>query len=233
MKPGINIPCISNRILGALLFSAILFFNGCSDTNTGPAVTNTEVSYMSTSDGLVDGGLQIDSAKILIKDIRFGIGTDSNTITNFRVGTYVLHLNMANTVRLVADAYVAPATYVRSSFEVHQAASANEAPDPDFFDGSIGYSVVVMGSYNGTQFKFKSQLDVREMMMMLTPVTITTDAVSNITLSVNPYKWFISGGGYLDPTLSVNTPVINANIQGNIGGGFSMYKDTNKDGNPD
>jgi hypothetical protein len=232
MKPGIKFPCISNRILGALLFSAVLFLNGCSDTNTGPALTNTEVSYMSTSDGLVDGGLQIDSAKIMIKDIRFGISSDSNTITNFRVGTYTLYLNMTSSVRLLADAYVAPATYVRSSFEVHQATS-DEAPDPDFFDATGAYSIVVMGSYNGTQFKFRSQLDMREMLTMQTPVTITTDAVSNITLRVSPYKWFISGGGYLDPTLTVNTPLINANIQGNIGGGFSMYKDTNKDGNPD
>lgn len=223
---------IFRSFLITLVFSTALFLSSCSDSNLGPAVTNSEVSYTSNNDGFTVGNLQIDSVKILINGIKFGMD-DPNAFTNFRLETYVLYLNMLGDVKLLSDAYVPLGTYTKSKFEVHQLTNIEGAPDPDFVDANGRYSIVVMGTYDGVQFKFKSQLNIEEILIFPASMTITADVITNATLRISPYRWFLSSGVYIDPTVSANTSLIDANISANTGSSFTMFRDTNKDGNPD
>lgn len=215
------------------IFSALLLFSSCSDSNLGPAVTNSEISYMSNTEGSLAGDLQIDSVKMLISGVQFGPNDTMLAFTNFRVGTFPLYLNMTGDVKLLSDAYVPIGTYKRTRFDVHQLLATESAPDPDFIDANGRYSVIVIGSYNGTAFTFKSQLNAVETLVFPASMTILADAVTNATIRVSPYKWFVSGGAYIDPTVPANTTLIEANIASNTGESFRVFVDTNKDGNPD
>lgn len=229
-----TIGIIFRSFLISLVFSTAIFLSSCSDSNLGPAVTNSSVSYTSNNDGLTAGSLQIDSVKMLINGIKFGMD-DPNTFTNFRTESYVLYLNMTGDVKLLADAYVPLGTYTKSRFEVHQLLTSETAPDPDFVDANGRYSIVVMGTYDGVQFKFKSQVNAEETLIFPASMTISADVITNATLRISPYRWFImsGGGGYINPTIAANTALIDANISANAGPSFTMFKDTNKDGNPD
>lgn len=229
MKPGIY-------FLGffyALVFSAVLFFNGCSDTNTGPVSDNIEVGYRGSPDNSVtDGIFQLDSVKVLVRDIK--LGTAMGVYNNFRFGPYILYINLNSTaITRISNTYMGPGAYSSASLDIYQLGVGESVGDPDFVDANGRYSIVAKGTYNGTAFTYKSTANANLILNLPTAIDLAATSMTYLTLRVSPYGWFLSGGTYLDPTNTVNDATINANIQTNINNSLRIYRDTNRDGEPD
>ncbi|HEY5123987.1 MAG TPA: hypothetical protein VIK14_09655, partial [Ignavibacteria bacterium] len=176
--------------------------------------------------------LILDTVKILLKDIKLNVASTGDS-SNFKVGPYVLFLNLTSNVNSIGTGYIPAGSYDKIQFEVHKLETNETPPDPDFRDSVGNYSVVVKGRFNGTPFVYKSTKSAKQKINYTTIVTLYTETKTNVTLLIRPQIWFIKDNDYLDPTNPVNWNDIDNNIKDNIKGNFKAFRDNNKDGIPD
>jgi hypothetical protein len=222
---------ISSMILAVLISAAGLY--SCSDTVTTPQIDNLSVSSSSSADSIGDSQniLVLDTVKILIKDIKLNAANEDST--NFKVGPFVLFLNLNSSVNTIGLGMIPAGSYDKIKFEVHKLNDNEPIPDPDFADANGRYSVVVKGSYLGNPFVYKSTKSAHQKLNFPNSLSISSGALSNITMIVKPYIWFIKNGLYLDPRDTANSNDIDNNIKDNINNNFKAFKDDDKNGLPD
>lgn len=223
---------ISSIVLGIIL-TLVIFVTGCSDsqvTNSTGNNDNLEVSSFSTSNtnnDLAGDILILNSAKILIKDIK--LNTSDSEENNFKTGPFVMDLYLNSSVNVIATGMIPAGAYDRIKFEIHKPNNNEIIPDPEFRDGSGNYSVIVRGSFNGNPFIYKSKKSAHQFLGMNEELIITAFGKTNVTLMVEPYTWFIKDGVLLDPDLPANENDIDNNIKDS----FKAFKDNDKNGIPD
>jgi hypothetical protein len=219
------------------LFAALIItgINGCGDNTVTPQTDNVDFSSMSTGDTIGDniGILVLDTVKVLLKDIKLNVANNTHDSTNFKVGPYVLYLNMSSSVNVMSTAYIPAGTYDKVAFKIHKLEDNEAIPDPDFFDANGRYSVVVKGRYSGVEFVFKSSKSAHQKLSFQGNLVVSISGKSNITLQIKPYIWFIKNGLYLDPTVPGNQNDIDNNIKDNINNNFKIFVDNDRNGIPD
>ncbi len=220
-------------LFGVLLLIA-LFIYGCNNSPNyiiapPPDIDNFGVSAYSTPDTFdaVGGTLELDSVKILIKDIK--VIDRSNGENNFKTGPFVMYLGLNYFVNTIDTGYIPEGTYDKIKFEIHKPNNNDPLPDPEFRDSLGNYSVIAKGRYNGLPFVYKSKKSAHQFLTFPDSIVVTAIGKTNVTLSVNPYTWFISNGIYLDPNLPANENDIDNNIKDS----FKAFKDDDKNGIPD
>ena len=224
---------ISALILAALISAA--GFYGCSDSVTSPQIDNLNFSVMSSTDTIGDSQniLVLDTVKILIKDIKLNVANNNQDSTNFKVGPFVLFLNLTSSINTITSAIIPAGEYEKVKFEVHKLNENEAIPDPEFADVNGRYSVIVKGSYLGNYFIYKSTKSAHQILQFPNNLPITSIYMSNITLVVKPYIWFIKNGVYLDPRVPENSNDIDNNIKDNINHNFKAFRDNDRNGLPD
>lgn len=229
---NLNLKQLTHSLLAGCLLS-LIFLVSCKDNSVTTPVNNVEVSYTSTTDTVDNSGvLIIDTAKILLKDIKLNVAGSTGE-KNFKTGNYVLYLILDARVMTIGSAYIPVGTYDKVNFEIHKLQDNETPPDPDFVDANGRYSTVAKGTYNGTPFIFKSDISASQKIRM-TNELVVTETSSNITLKVEPYIWFINAAGqYMDPNDPGNHNEIENNIKDNVKGNFKSFKDNDKNGIPD
>lgn len=216
------------------IFIALLGTIGCGEDALAPQADNLDMSTMSTSDTTDNIGILIlDTVKILIKDIKLNVANNNQDSTNFKVGPYVLYLNMASSVNLMSTAYIPAGTYDKVAFKIHKLEPGEPLLDPDFEDINGRYSAVVKGRFEGNEFVFKSDKSAHQKLSFQGSLIISDQGKSNITLKIRPYIWFIKNGLYLDPRDPANLNDIENNIKDNINANFKVFIDNDKNGQPD
>lgn len=220
--------------LTLVLAAVFLSVMGCNeDTVTTNQSDNLEISSMSTSDSTDTGILILSEVKILVKDIKLNVSASGEDSANFKVGPYVLYLNMNSNVNIIGSAFIPVGTYDKVRFMIHKLGDSEPVPDPDFADVNGRYSVVVKGTYAGVSFVFKSDKSAHQKLTFPGSLQVSASGKSNITIQARPYIWFIKNGVYLDPTNTANWSDIENNIKDNINNNFKAFKDNDKNGMPD
>lgn len=213
-------------------FFAVFLVISCSDDKKD---ANTTLSFMTEqylTKPRAAGSLTIDTAKILIRRIKFE-GEGDGDSTEFKTGAMVIHLNLSGNVQTVSAGNVPQGTYDRIKFEIHKADQNENLPDPDFITGSSGndrYSMIIIGTYNSTRFVFRSRNTINQS-INIDPPLIVADSIgaANLTLAVNISDWFYDGdGGYFDPANTSSNNV--SNIENTIKNSFRGFRDNDKDG---
>lgn len=223
-----------NALILIALISAVGFF-GCGDSTTSPQADNLSFSAMSTADSIGDSQniLVLDTVKILIKDIKLNVANTTEDLKDFKVGPFVLFLNLSSSINSISSAIIPAGVYDKVKFEVHKLNDNEPVPDPEFADVNGRYSVIVKGWYLGNYFIYRSTKSAHQILQLPSNIPITTEVVSNITLTVKPYIWFIENGVYLDPREPANSNDIDNNIKDNINHNFKAFKDNDRNGLPD
>ncbi len=224
---------IITLIIAVLIFAA--GFYSCSDSVTSPQMDNLNFSVMSTTDSVGDSQdiLVLDTVKVLIKDIKLNVANNNQDSINFKVGPFVLFLNLTSNINTISSAIIPAGNYEKVKFEIHKLNDNEEVPDPEFADVNGRYSVIVKGSYLGSYFIYKSTKSAHQILHFPNNLPITSIYMSNITLVVSPYIWFIKDGVYLDPRVPENSNDIDNNIKDNIKNNFKAFKDNDRNGLPD
>jgi hypothetical protein len=232
MKTTILKHKISVLILAVLISAAGLY--GCSDSVTSPQTDNLSFSVMSSADSIGDSQniLVLDTVKVLIKDIKLNVANNNQDSTNFKVGPYVLFLNLTSNINFISSAIIPAGEYEKVKFEIHKLNDNEPVPDPDFADANGRYSVVVKGSYLGNYFIYKSTKSAHQILSFPKNLPVTS-ILTNITMIVKPYIWFIKDGSYLDPREPTNSNDIDNNIKDNIKNNFKAFQDRDRNGIPD
>jgi hypothetical protein len=218
------------------VLTAFTFLAGCSNSVTTPG-SNISVSTYRNNTDFTDNALdsiQIDTVKVLIKDVKLK-ASGSNDSNNVKTGSFVLYLNANAVVNTVAIGSIPEGSYEQVKFEVHKVDGGEVPPDPEFREGAFGdnerYSVIVKGVYHNVPFTYKSKKSAHQKINLNPAVVVGSNNIINLTLSVNPYKWFMDGSGMIiDPTVSANENDIDNNIKDNF---KKAFKDNDKNGIPD
>jgi hypothetical protein len=232
MKKSVSKHKISILIL-AILISAAGFYGCNKDTPVNSTQSNNlSFNVMSSMDSVGDSQNHfiLDTVKILIKDIKLNVANNNEDSANFKVGPFVLFLNLSASINEISSALIPEGTYNKIKFEIHKLNNNEISPDPEFTEG---YSVIVKGWYYGNYFVYKSTKSAHQILSFPNNFPITTSYISNVTLIAKPYIWFIKNGSYLDPMLPENSNDIDNNIKVNINHNFKAFRDNNKDGIPD
>ncbi len=221
-----------------LLFTVLLttaFIYGCKEDSVSTIPDNLDLSTVSTADSIGDasGILILDTVKILIKDIKLNVSNNNQDTNNFKVGPYVLYLNLNSNVNIISSGFIPAGTYDKVRFMVHKVENNEPVPDPDFEDVNGRYSAVVKGSFNGIPFIFKSDKSAHQKLSFTNSLQVSESGKSNITLKVLPYLWFIKNNTYLDPSDPANHSDIENNIKENINNNFKIFVDNDRNGIPD
>lgn len=218
-------------MFGGLFLTLVLFISGCSESPvTSSAADNLEVStYSSTTADNNTGGnvLVLTTVKVLIKDIKLNVSGSGES--NFKTGPYVLYLGLNSSVNTMTTGIIPVGTYDKIKFEIHKPNNNDSIPDPEFRDEFGNYSVIAKGTFNGTAFTYKSKKSAHQMLNMNSELIMMETGRTNITLTVNPYSWFLSGGIYMDPDIASNENDIDNNIKAS----FKAIIDKDKNGIPD
>ena len=228
-------------ILTAFVLS-LLGFNSCSDNSSFDNMVshgmdsrngNVELSYVSPRHIRDNSGvLTLDTAKILIKDIKLNVANSTGE-KNFKTGPFVLDLVASSTLLMIGSAYIPVGTYDKVNFKIHKLNPNEPAPDPDFVDGNGRYSVVVKGWYNGNHFIFRSDKTASQKLTFRNSLVVT-ETTSNITLQIQPYMWFLNAANeYMDPNDPHNRNEIEHNFRDNVNENFKAFQDNDKNGLPD
>lgn len=234
MKTKIFKNKISLLILAVVISAAGLF--GCNEATTVvPPSDNLSFSGMSSMDTVGDAQniLILDTVKILIKDIKVEYANSSEDSANFKVGPFVLFLNLSSNINVISSAIIPAGDYKKIKFEIHKLNDNETPPDPEFADINGRYSVIIKGWYLGNYFIYKSTKSAHQKLQFPNNIPISVAAMSNITLVVKPYIWFIKNGTWLNPMDPANSNNIDNNIKDNINHNFKAFKDNDKNGLPD
>lgn len=218
-----------------VIMTATLIYS-CSDSTVTPAAgDNFTISSMGSTDSIGDSQniLILDTVKILIKDIKLNVSNNNQDSTNFKVGPFVLFLNLSSAVNQISTAIIPEGSYDKVKFEIHKLNDNEELPDPEFADANGRYSVIVKGRYLGNRFVYKSSKSAHQKLNFPFTVSVNSASRSNITLLVKPYIWFLNNDVYLDPTNPANSNDIDNNIKDNFKKSLKAFKDDDKNGIPD
>lgn len=210
-----------------LILAAVLF--ACSNNDKD----NLRLSVR----GAYDGGLakikshvSIDTAKILVTRIKLNDGAAD---MDFRSGPYVVVLTDTS-LHSIAVGDVPQGSYNQVKFEIHKPDQNEDVPDPDFREGPGGnerYSMIVIGTYQGNRFVFKSRNTINQTTMIDPPILVEDSiGVANLTLRVDYDQWFLDGSVELDPTDTTSSNV--AFIENGIRASFRAFRDDDGNGDP-
>lgn len=234
MKTKIYKNKISLLIL-ALVVSMAGFY-GCNNSSTVvPTTDNLSFSGMSSMDTVGDQQniFVLDTVKILIKDIKLKLSNVAEDSCDFKVGPFVLFLNLSSSINIISSSLIPAGEYRKIKFEVHKLNDNETPPDPEFADANGRYSVIVKGWYLGNYFIYKSTKSAHQILQFPTNCPVTSTVVSNITMIVKPYIWFIKNGAWLSPFDPANSNDIDNNIKDNINNNFKAFRDNDRNGLPD
>ncbi|UCH66002.1 MAG: hypothetical protein JSW63_02385 [Ignavibacterium sp.] len=207
-------------------FFALTFYTGCDTAETTDGTVTVSFSPPSITPKISDDTIQLDTVKILLRDIKIK-NQSGNDEMNIKVGPFVVYLNINEITTNFAIGNVSPGSYDRIRFRVHTLEDSETPPDPEFKDGSLRYSVIVKGLYNSTPFVYKSKKSAHQDLKLENIILVTDNSTANLTITVDPLSWFYENNILMDPTNQSNESDIDNNIEHSF---KKCFRDDNHDG---
>lgn len=195
--------------------AAIIFISGCNSVETVDSKISFSFTTTTGFEKATTDTLQLDTVKILIRDIKMR-NQSTNDTTQIIVGPFVVYLNLMGVSSEFAVGNIPPGNYDRIKFKVHKIEGSETPPDPEFKEGmneSLRYSVIVKGIFNSIPFIYKSRKPAHQDLKLETPIVVEENGVANLTILVDPFSWFQDGSTVLDPNDTSNTNKIDNNIK--------------------
>ena len=222
------ITSICTPLLISLVLAFISFW-GCNSLEPTDAKVTLSFTNGTVIDKVQDDTIQLDTVKILLRDIKIKNQSTNDTIS-VKVGPFVVYLDLFGITTDFAIGNIPPGNYDRIKFKVHKIEGSETPPDPEFKEGtdeSLRYSVIVKGTYNSNSFIYKSRKSAHQDLKLETPVVVEENGVANLTIIVDPYSWFTDGANILDPADTANENDIDNNIKDSF---KKAFKDNDHDG---
>jgi len=219
-------------LLSTAIFLMLFAFSACDTTENTNGSMSLSFSNNTTLQKINDDIIELDTIKILIRDIKIKSKSGSDT-SSIKVGPFVVKLNLTGTTTDFAINNIPTGSYDRIKFEIHKIEASETLSDPEFREGtdaSLRYSVIVKGKYNTVPFIYKSRKSAKQDLKLETPVTVDENGVANLTITVDPFTWFADSVNTFDPTDPANENDIDNNIKESF---KKAFRDNNHDGKED
>jgi hypothetical protein len=224
----------SKIILGILALAMVGFLSSCLGNGNNRGATVLQVALQLRGVTSIAGG-----------DTTLTSGSDSLTITTLRLvhgDSHLIHQSDTRTDTLIYNPTVVTFStqpgsaggltgntqglslsrgnqfaglYNEMDFKIVQAPDSKNGSFPGVFYQGGNYSMIIQGTYNKSNFTFKSERNFQQQL----PLSLQLQQNKNATILIytDVRKWFLNNnGGFYDPSDTTNTSAINDNIQGSF-----------------
>lgn len=223
-------------ILLGLLLLLLIQLAGCDDAGIITPETdgdNVSISVMNDIGAIDDpsGTIVITEAKALIREVEFEL-EGSGIEHEIHNAAFVVHFNLSGAVEVISSGNIPSGVYNKVKFQIHKPEDNETPPDPEFKEGTSGnqrYSFIIKGTYNGSNFVYKSKKSVNLVVNFNRPINLQETGI-NLTIIVNSDSWFKNGNTVVDPGDPSNANLIDDNIKNSF---KRAFKDDDKNGLPD
>ncbi|MFQ5550232.1 MAG: hypothetical protein ACE5FJ_03230 [Gemmatimonadales bacterium] len=186
--------------------------------------------------------LIINTAEIVLREIELrrlevancDVEPEPEGCEKFETGPVLIDLPLDGTTSRQFEIQIEPGTYTEVEFEIHKV--SDDPADQTFVQNNPGFadiSIKVTGTFNGQNFSYTSDLNVKQELALQPNLVISdTDPVTtNVTILANVSVWFDDGtGGLVDPD-TANKGNANENlVRDNIRDSFEAFEDEDSDG---
>lgn len=128
-------------------------------------------------------------------------------------------------------------TFDELEFQIHKLSRAGDTADQDFLKAHpdfAGISIRVKGTFDGADFTYTSDLDVKQELKFEQPVVVEAGKPASVTITLDLDGWFRNGGGTLVDPASAATGAENETlVRDNIVRSFHAFQDNDEDGMDD
>jgi hypothetical protein len=242
---------VMHRLALVVLALALL---GCSESDMGEVRLQLASLDAASSNASVEAGQLVINAGndeivlgevgLVLRKVRLeGPSTEScpedgegdSGCGELEFGPVLFELPLEEGAEGVLDALVPVGSYTGLKFQLHRPTDANEdanfvAEHPDYDDISIR----VVGTYNGTDFTFTSDLTEVETVPFAGPVEVETEGALPLTLLVQVADWFASpGGGLVNPEDANDGGPFESLVEQQIRESFRAFHDGDADADED
>ncbi len=209
---------------------------------SGPALSiaaGTSETFALGTDTLVINQVQVVLRKI---ELERASATACDTLATsddcaeLEAGPILLDLPLGSGAARAFSIAVDTGTYTKLQFQVHRPESGSRDAaflqiNPDF----QGTSIKVSGTFNGTPFIYRSDLDVGQEHSFNPPLSVTDAASAQLTLFVDLSTWFLNGAatGLVDPASALIGQSNEGLVKSNIEASFHAFEDDDRDGRDD
>jgi len=160
----------------------------------------------------------LTGVKFLVKKLELKNSAEEDSL-NFEVHDFVADLPLDGSNYNITSKQVPTGSYDEFKLKIDTPEDASSVQDSSFYNNSgsgeqDGYSIVINGIYNGSQFTYRTDEDFELEMALNPPLEVTdTTASASVAINVDPSSWFKdSSGNALDPTNPDNKEIIDENI---------------------
>lgn len=197
---------------------------------------NATVTFRTDNSVNVRGitGVSLKEAKILVTEMEFendveDDGIDDDTL-DFETEPFVMELNPTGSNTVVHSTLPLGGTFDEIGIEIEALDDDETGIDPDFEYGGERHSIYITGTYNGTDFTFRSDIAFELELELDPPLFTTASTPVNVDVVVDLSTWFKDAGGQpLDPTDKSNREIIEKNIKNS----FQAFDSDDDDGDND
>ncbi len=215
---------VTLKIIAIMLVS--LTFLSCLTTpdnedNIDQVLVTFELSNINNKVKVGNDSLRIVSLRFLVGDAELKKGSADSLILNPRT-FQVTHSVQDDEIKgLFSGGFDSDILFDGFDFEIKKATGDEGNIDPVFIDQDNGetYSMVINGSYNNSEFVFKSLRNFDfNFPIDNSGLEDSASVLYNLRLSTDINQWFLNSDGtqLLNPGSSSNAPAINDNISSSI-----------------
>jgi hypothetical protein len=176
------------------------------------------------------------SNTLAITDVQLVLREIALRDERLEAGPILLELPLGLGAAQVLTAPVAAGTYDEIEFEIHPP-SDDDASDAAFEQAHPeldGLSIKVIGTYNGEEFTYTSNLDAKQEIELSPPLVASDTSSADLTLLVDLDKWFRDSGGLLvDPATAAPGQANASLVSDNIRATLHAFEDEDHDGAQD
>lgn len=202
-------------ILGVFLFITPFVLMSCLSGENRVA-SQLQVGFEVTSfDDTLSAGqdtMMIETVRFILGDSFLVGGTDNDSLILNRQSRQVTFNQTSPNPLLLAGGGFPEGTYQQIALTIPKAPESGQLIDADFIDGDTRFTLIAEGTYNGSEFKYRSERPFNPNFSINTTVPEFNQAFTFI-ISNDVAGWFLSGSGFLDPNDPDNSTEINDNIE--------------------
>lgn len=176
-------------------------------------------------------GLTIDEVKLYIDEME--LESIENDSLDFEIEDFIVNLPLDGSPLTLTEQALPQGIYDEFELEIEKAEDDINVNDTDFRDDTGTYSLVVLGTFNGEAFTYRSTEDFELELELNPPLELGEGESSILKVTVDVSSWFIGNSGEtLDPNNPENFELINENIENSMEG-FEDENDFDDDDDDD
>jgi hypothetical protein len=203
-----------------LLYSLLLAGSACGLVDSNESGKGSTISVVMTGGSrslaktLISNGdtLIISDVKLHIDELE--LESDNEDSLDFELENTFISLPLDGGAAIITDRVVPAGIY--EEFELNVERPDDDSPRPtdtDFWDETGRYSVVVIGTWNGQPFKYRSSQELEIEIEFSPKLVVNENNGYVVELNVDFGSWFQSNGATVDPTLSTNRAGIESRMR--------------------